>query len=89
MKRFWQAVEVEQEGGGWGIRLDGKPVKTPAKAPLAVPTPALAEAIADEWRSVEGTIDPREMPLTGLANAAIDRVAPDPTAFADSNTTHA
>jgi chaperone required for assembly of F1-ATPase len=57
-------------------------VKTPARAPLAVPTEALADAIAEEWRSVEETIDPRAMPLTGLANAAIDRVAPDRVAFA-------
>jgi chaperone required for assembly of F1-ATPase len=42
----------------------------------------LAEAIADEWRSVDGAIDPRAMPLTGLSNAAIDRVAPDRRAFA-------
>jgi chaperone required for assembly of F1-ATPase len=50
---------------------------------LQVPTIALAEAIADEWRAVEEKIDPRAMPLTGLANAAIDRVAPERQAFAD------
>jgi chaperone required for assembly of F1-ATPase len=50
---------------------------------LTVPSEELAEAIADEWRSVEEKIDPRAMPLTGLANAAIDRVAPDRRAFAD------
>lgn len=82
MKRFWNDVSVEPEDGGWGIRLDGRPVKTPARAPLTVPTEQLAEAIADEWRSVKGTIDPRAMPLTGLANAAIDRVAPHREAFA-------
>ena len=48
-----------------------------------VPTEALAEAIAEEWRAVEDEIDPRAMPLTGLANAAIDRVAPDRQAFAE------
>jgi chaperone required for assembly of F1-ATPase len=48
---------------------------------LAVPTEALARAIADEWRGVEQDIDPRRMPLTGLANAAIDRAAPDRAAF--------
>jgi chaperone required for assembly of F1-ATPase len=42
----------------------------------------LAEAIAEEWNSVGDKIDPRDMPLTGLANAAIDRVAPDKQAFA-------
>jgi chaperone required for assembly of F1-ATPase len=50
---------------------------------LQVPTIALAEAIADEWRAVDEKIDPRAMPLTGLANAAIDRVAADRQTFAD------
>ena len=54
-------------------------MRTPGRVPLALPDPALAEAIADEWRAVGETIDPRAMPLTGLANAAIDRVAPDPS----------
>lgn len=83
MKRFWKEVSTETEGDGWGIRLDGRPVKTPARAPLIVPTPALAEAIADEWRGVAEAIDPRAIPLTGLANAAIDRVAPAREAFAE------
>jgi chaperone required for assembly of F1-ATPase len=83
VKRFWKDVSVELEGDARGIRLDGRPVKTPARAPLALPTQPLAEAIADEWRSVEGEIDPRAMPLTGLANAAIDRVSPDRASFAE------
>ena len=83
MKRFWKDVSVEREDGGWGIRLDGRPVKTPARVAVAVPTERLAEAIAEEWRSAGHTIDPRAMPLTGLANAAIDRVAADRQAFAD------
>lgn len=82
MKRFWTDVTVAGEGDGWGIRLDGKPVKTPARAPLAVPSRALAEAIAEEWRGVGENIDPRAMPLTGLGNAAIDRVASDREGFA-------
>jgi chaperone required for assembly of F1-ATPase len=83
VKRFWKEVAVEERGDGWGVQLDGRPVKTPARAPLVVPTQALADAIAADWRSVAETIDPRAMPLTGLANAAIDRVAPDPHAFAE------
>jgi len=83
MKRLWKDVAVEQDGDGCGIRLDGRPVKTPARAALVVPTSALAEAIADEWRSVGEKIDPRAMPLTGLANAAIDRVATAKDAFAE------
>ena len=83
MKRFWKDVTVEREGDNWAIRLDSRPVKTPARAPLVVPTEALAEAIADEWRNVGETIDPRAMPLTGVANAAIDRVGPEHEAFAN------
>ena len=79
MKRFWTDVIVDADAS---IRLDGRPVRTPGRAPLALPTPALAAAIAEEWRSVGDTIDPRAMPLTGLANAAIDRVSPDPQGFA-------
>jgi len=82
VKRFWKEVTVEVAGEGWAIRLDGRPVKTPARAQLQVPTEALANAIADEWRAVGETIDPRAMPLTGLANAAIDRVAPARETFA-------
>jgi len=82
VKRFWKEVTVEPEGDGWTIELDERPVKTPARAALVVPTSVLADRIADEWREVADTIDPREMPLTGLANAAIDRVAPDRHAFA-------
>lgn len=78
MKRFWKDVTVTADG----IALDGKPIRTPERAALKVPSAALAEAIADEWRAVEGTIDPRAMPLTGLANAAIDRIAPDTASFA-------
>jgi chaperone required for assembly of F1-ATPase len=83
VKRFWEGVAIEAGNGGWAIALDGRPVKTPARAPLVVPAEALADAIAGEWRSVEDEIDPRAMPLTGLANAAIDRVAPEPRAFAN------
>ena len=82
MRRFWKEVEVDREADGWTVRLDGKPVRTPARAPLAVPTDALAHAIADEWRGTGESVDPRAMPLTGIANAAIDRVAPDKQAFA-------
>ena len=83
MKRFWNEVSVEGEDGGFGIRLDKRPVKTPAREALLLPTQAAADAIAEEWRSTGETVDPRAMPLTGLANAAIDRVGPDPKAFAE------
>lgn len=79
MKRFWINVTLDE---GRAVSLDGKPVRTPGRVPLALPTEALAEAVAGEWRAVEGEIDPRAMPLTGLANAAIDRVGADPALFA-------
>lgn len=82
MKRFWKDVAVGQEGNGWAVTLDGRPVRTPARAALVVPTQALANGIAEEWRSVDGEVDPRAMRLTGLANAAIDHVAPQRNAFA-------
>jgi chaperone required for assembly of F1-ATPase len=78
MKRFWTEATVAAEDGGHGIRLDGRAVRTPGRLPLVVPTLALAEAIADEWRAVEGEIAPAAMRLTGLANAAVERIATDP-----------
>ena len=82
MKRFWKEVAVVAEDDGWSLALDGRPVRTPQRAPLAVASLALAEAIAAEWRDVGGTIDPAMMPMTGLTNAAIDLATPDLTAFA-------
>jgi chaperone required for assembly of F1-ATPase len=84
VKRFYEKASAAAQAGGVAILLDGRPVKTPARAALAVPTEELAEAIAAEWNAQGEEIDPRTMPLTGLANAAIDRVAPDPEAFAVS-----
>ncbi|MHA6719130.1 ATP12 family chaperone protein [Sphingomonas sp. RS6] len=78
MKRFWKTVTIADGA----IELDGRPVRTPARAALALPTPPLAEAVAAEWRQVGETVDPRAMPLTGLANAAIDQVAPNPAPYA-------
>ncbi len=75
-KRFGKQAEVTEAEGGHGIALDGRPVKTPAKAPLVVPTRALAEALAAEWQAQEGTVRPETMPATRAANAAIDKVRP-------------
>ena len=88
MKRFWKDVAVAQEGG-WTVKLDERRLRTPARAPLLAPTEALANAIAEEWRSVEVDVDPSAMPLTGLVNAAIDRVAPQRQAFARGLATYA
>jgi chaperone required for assembly of F1-ATPase len=82
MKRFYKEAIVVPGDGGVAVLLDGRPVKTPARNALQLPTEELAEAIADEWNTQSEEIDPRAMPLTGLANAAIDRVVPDPQVFA-------
>jgi chaperone required for assembly of F1-ATPase len=82
MKRFYTEAAATGTAAPFGVALDGRPVRTPARAALALPTAALAQAIADEWAAQDGAINPRTMQLTGLANAAIDRVAPDPASFA-------
>ena len=82
MRRFWKEVTVERDEAGWAVRLDGRSLRTPARASLSVPNRPLADAIAEEWRCAGDEIDPSAMPLTGFANAAIDRVAPERQAFA-------
>ena len=85
MKRFWKAAAAAlDDAGHWRIELDGRPVRTPARALLLLPGETLAQEAAAEWHAAGDTVDPRAMPLTGLANAAVDHVAPKPHAFADS-----
>jgi chaperone required for assembly of F1-ATPase len=76
--RFYKDVSVDTADGLHRVKLDGKVLKTPGGAALALPSAALAEAIADEWRAQEVTIQPQTMLLTKLANTAIDRVASNP-----------
>jgi chaperone required for assembly of F1-ATPase len=73
-KRFYNEASVADGEGGFTVLLDGKPVHTPARRPLAAPTQAIARSIADEWDAQTETIDPAAMPLTRLANAIIDGV---------------
>jgi chaperone required for assembly of F1-ATPase len=75
MKRFYREVGVAEEAGAFRVLLDGKPVKTPSRNALALPTRALADAIAGEWRAQTENVDPKSMPLSGLAMAAIDGAA--------------
>ena len=82
MKRFYRNAVSQPAEGGYEILLDGRGVKTPARERLIASSERLGQAIADEWNEQGETVNPRSMPLTGLANAAIDRVAPDPEAFA-------
>ena len=81
MKRFWTTARAVEAEDGWGVELDGRPLKTPSRVALVVPMRDMAEAIAAEWSGAGEAVDPRAMPLTGLANAAVDRVAPDPVTF--------
>jgi len=82
-KRFYRQAHVGAGGeAGFAVLLDGKPVATPARRPLAAPTAALAEALAAEWDAQKAEIDPARMPLTRLANAVIDAVADAPEAVA-------
>ena len=74
-RRFYTQVNVGPLADGYGVFLDGKPVRTPAKAMFAVPTVSLAEALANEWQAQRELIEPDEMPLTRLCNSAIDGVA--------------
>ena len=74
-KRFWAEATVRPEGAGFGVALDARALRTPGKAVLSVPTEALARAIAAEWAAQEGELRPALMPMTRMANTAIDRVA--------------
>jgi len=84
VKRFWKSADAVEADPGFAVALDGRRLKTPGRADLVVPTQALGEAIAAEWSDCGETVDPLAMPLTGLANAAIDRVAADRDSFAAS-----
>ena len=76
MKRFYERTAVERAGDGHRVLLDGRPMRTPAKAVLVVPTQALAEAIAGEWGDVpeKAEITVSHLPLTRLAATGLDRV---------------
>ena len=80
-KRFYKKVGVGE--GDHAVLLDGKRAKTPARHALVLPTRALAEAVATEWAAQEMHIDPARMPLTRLANLAIDRGAAGAPAMAE------
>ena len=92
MKRFYKDVSVAPEGESYAITLDGRPVKTPQRNALALPTSALADAVAEEWEAQGEDIVPASMPLTALAQGALDQVASERgrivsriAAFADSD----
>jgi chaperone required for assembly of F1-ATPase len=77
-KRFYNHAATVREGENHAVRVDDKPVRTPAGRVLAAPTPALGEALTAEWNAQRDVVDPASMPLTRLANAIIDGVADRP-----------
>lgn len=81
--RFYECAGLRPEGEGYLLTLDGRPARTPGRQPLMLPTPALGEAVAAEWNAQGSTIDPRSMPVTRLANSALDGVSRDLAAVRD------
>ncbi|HTZ38498.1 MAG TPA: ATP12 family protein [Stellaceae bacterium] len=75
MKRVYKIVATRREANGWGVALDGRPLRTPDKRELSVPSQSLADAIAAEWDAQQDEIRPPTMPLTQLAATAIDRTS--------------
>lgn len=84
MKRFYKTAGVAEGEGGFGVLLDGRPVRTPGGRPLAVPAVALAEAVAAEWAGQGPELRPATMPLTQLVSTALDRVATQRAAVVDA-----
>ena len=76
-KRFYKAAAVAADGQVFAVRLDDKPVRTPGRALLALPTERAAALVAAEFEAQRETIDPFTMPVLRLANTAIDGVASD------------
>jgi chaperone required for assembly of F1-ATPase len=79
--RFYRDVVVEKTGEAYRVLLDGKPIRTPAGAAFLLPNESLAQAVAEEWRAQSEKLKPESMPLTKLANTAIDRVAANRAAW--------
>ncbi|MBM3532453.1 MAG: ATPase [Alphaproteobacteria bacterium] len=75
MRRKYKTVEVAESGGGYGISLDRKPMRTPAGKRFEVRQRPLAEAVAEEWRAQGDKVDPRSMPMTRFVATALDRIA--------------
>ena len=83
-KRFWTEVAVVKADGFLTVALDGRPIKTPAKGDFAVPTRALAEAVAEEWREQGEVMNPKAMPQTRYVNSVLDGIAPKRDAIVDA-----
>ncbi|MBF0129324.1 MAG: ATPase [Alphaproteobacteria bacterium] len=77
-RRFYGDVGVEVVDAGFLVVLDRRPVRTPMRALLCLPNASLADAVASEWRAQGEVVRPSSMPLTQLANTAIDRLTDAP-----------
>ncbi len=75
VKRFYDIVAWRPCAGGFEVTLDERPVHTPGRQRIVVPTEELADEIAGEWRGQSGDVRPETMPITRLVTTAIDRVA--------------
>ncbi|MEM7122919.1 MAG: ATP12 family protein [Pseudomonadota bacterium] len=75
VKRFYDIVAWRPCEGGFEVTLDERPVHTPGRERIVVPTEDLADEIAGEWRGQSGDVMPQTMPITRLVTTAIDRVA--------------
>ncbi len=84
MKRFYRDVTVAESGTGFGVQLDGRPIKTVSARPQVVPTRALADVMALEWSEQGDEIDPARFLFRDMADYAIDVVSPNPAAAIES-----
>lgn len=76
-KRFYADAAVARTAEGFAVHLDGRPVRTPGRALLALPSEAAAALVAAEFSAQGETIDPVSMPVLRLVNTALDGVAAD------------
>ena len=83
IRRFYEKAAADSCDGRHSVKLDGRAIQTPAKAPMELPTRALAAAVAEEWAAQGDVVEPRSMPMMRLASSAIDRVAPSRDAVVD------
>lgn len=88
MKRFWDQAVVTPAEDGFGILLDGRPLRLPGSGPLRLPLAGLAEAVAEEWRAAGGAkggeMRMEDVPLTRVVATALERMAPDPAPSVDA-----
>ena len=75
-RRFWKQATIREAAGGWEVLLDDKPLRTPGKLPLILPSRELAQAVVGEWDAQNDVINPNNMPLTRAANSAVEKVTP-------------